>query len=164
LLLHVSASMCRHQGARMLLLSYVSRQGAVHKILMVFSSVYYVAVWRVSVCPVSLPRAYSLSPWPRPYYELSLRVLLLWKVYCVGRRVSLWTDMTVQTLAFKLRPLYSTDVQMGKICGLVSSNADTTAPWIQVLLLLRRHVDFTTPLRMTATRGRTNTSEMVKSM
>jgi hypothetical protein len=33
LLLHISASMCHHQGARMHLLSYVSRQGLVNKIL-----------------------------------------------------------------------------------------------------------------------------------
>jgi hypothetical protein len=54
LLLHVSASMCHHQGARMRLLCYVSRQGVVDKILMVRISVYlyytYAAVWRASVC------------------------------------------------------------------------------------------------------------------
>jgi hypothetical protein len=56
LLLHVSASMCRHQGTRMHLLSYVSRQGLVDKILIVLSCLYYVVAWRVSVCPVMLPR------------------------------------------------------------------------------------------------------------
>jgi hypothetical protein len=50
--------MCHHQGAGMRLLSYVSLQGVADKILMVLSNVYYVAAWRVSVCPVMLPRAY----------------------------------------------------------------------------------------------------------
>jgi hypothetical protein len=42
------------------LLSYVSRQGIVDKILMVLSSVYYVAAWRVSVRPVIFQKTYVL--------------------------------------------------------------------------------------------------------
>jgi uncharacterized protein YqkB len=51
LLLHISACMCHNQGTRMRILSYVSRQCVVDKVLEVLSGPYYVAAWRVFFCP-----------------------------------------------------------------------------------------------------------------